>query len=261
MSAELYEAVSLTARYLFAFLGVLIALRAFLWIWADRAEKHRRLRQLPDSGMIGEMVVLEGSDELSEGTSLSVPWEGVLGSVRSCDVVVPCPGVRRHHLHFSFETGIGLVISPDSGCEAEVDGEALTCRSDGHARPMTHGSFLRVGSALLRLRVFSGLDSRAGFGSETAGGPDPDIPVPAAPDAFVPAAFSPVPGSSEKTPDPEALSPLPGPVIPEQYPDPEASEGAPERSDDAAPCCSPALSSPGSGRKRRSDRWEADWSE
>ena len=160
MSSSLFEVLSLAARYLFSLMGVIIVLRSFAWLLAERSERHRVLRTLPDAGTIGELVVLEGSEELPAGLSIPVPWEGVLGSVRSCDIVVPCPGVRKRHLTFSWETGTGLTILPCSGCEAQVDGVTLNVRTrEKDARPMVHGSFLKVGSALLRLRVFAGLDT------------------------------------------------------------------------------------------------------
>ena len=83
MPDEIYEIISLAARYWFALLGLLIVWRSFSWLRKDRRAKHRRLRQLPDAGMIGELVVLHGSDELPEGTAIPVPREGVLGFVRT----------------------------------------------------------------------------------------------------------------------------------------------------------------------------------
>ena len=107
MPDEIYEIISLAARYWFALLGLLIVWRSFSWLRKDRRAKHRRLRQLPDAGMIGELVVLHGSDELPEGTAIPVPREGVLGFVRTCDVVVPVEGVARQHIDFTFQDGKG----------------------------------------------------------------------------------------------------------------------------------------------------------
>ena len=251
MSSELYEVLALAARYLFALLGVLIVLRAFLWLLADRQDRHRRLRRLPDAGMIGEMVVLSGSKELPEGISLPVPWEGVLGSVRSCDLIVPCPGVRKRHLRFSFTPGEGLRILPESGCEAVVDDTVLDCRSGKTAVRMNHGSFLRVGSALLRLRVFAGLDSAAGFEEVPA--------VPEASPASGPPPYDPYDPSAAPVPPPEGV-PFPGygdsfqpdPPFPE---DPFAGGSAPAEGGLTGGEAAAA------GRKRRAGRWEADWSE
>ncbi|MBQ8654090.1 MAG: hypothetical protein IJ507_04055 [Clostridia bacterium] len=158
MSEDIYEVLSLGMRYWFMLLGLLIVWRAFGWLRRDRREKHRRLRQLPDAGMIGELVVIVGSDELSEGTAIPVPREGVLGFLRTCDVVVPVPGVAAHHLDFTFRDGKGLLLRPWRGCTCQVDADELTHRSKPAQFPMHHGSRLFVGDAVLRLRVFAGLE-------------------------------------------------------------------------------------------------------
>lgn len=159
MSSEVYEVISLAARYWFTLLGVLIVWRSFRWLRKDRKAKHRRLKQLPDAGMIGELVVLEGSDELPAGTALPLPREGTLGRLRTCDVTVPVPGVAPCHLDFSFQNGKGLLIYPRVRCLAQVDGDELNSRSKARNYPMHHGSRLTVGDAVLRLRLFVGLET------------------------------------------------------------------------------------------------------
>ena len=254
MSAELYEVLSLAARYLFALLGVVIVLRSYLWLLADRAEKHRRLRRLPDAGCIGEMVVCVGSPDLPEGTSLPVPWEGELGAVRSCDIVVPCEGVRKRHLRFSYENGVGLRILPESGCEAVVDQVTLNCRSGEKGVPMAHGSFLQVGQALLRLRIFAGLDSSGGFdapaGTEAAVSPGiPEGPPPQEP-------FPPESARQNMAPrDGQWTGELP---LNGAFP-PEGTGTVPGMTGQPAPEENPAA--PAGSRKRRGARWEEDWSE
>lgn len=158
MSEDIYEVLSLGMRYWFVLLGLLIVWQAFGWLRRDRREKHRRLRQLPDAGMIGELVVIVGSDELPEGTAIAVPREGVLGFLRTCDVVVPVPGVAEHHIDFTFRDGKGLLLRPWRGCTCQVDADELTHRTKPSRYPMHHGSRLFVGDAVLRLRVFAGLE-------------------------------------------------------------------------------------------------------
>ena len=171
MSTELYEVLSLLSRYVFTLLGCLIVLRAFFWLISDRAEQRALLRSLPYAGNIGEFVVVAGSKDLPEGLSVPVPWEGILGSVRSADVFVPCPGVRRSHLSFSFVPGHGLIVHPMIGCGVQINTIPLNHRSHAEAVPLLHGSFLQVGQAVLRLRVYSALDPNAGF-------EEPDQPSP-----------------------------------------------------------------------------------
>ena len=159
MPDEIYEIISLAARYWFALLGLLIVWRSFSWLRKDRRAKHRRLRQLPDAGMIGELVVLHGSDELPEGTAIPVPREGVLGFIRTCDVVVPVQGVARQHIDFTFQDGRGLLLFPLRGCDCVMDETPLDHRSKTKKYPMHHGSRLTVGEAVLRLRLFAGLET------------------------------------------------------------------------------------------------------
>jgi len=159
MQENLYEILSLGARYWFAFLGLMIVWRAFKWLRKDRRAKHRRLKQLPDAGMIGEMVVLSGSDELPEGMAVPVPREGTLGFLRTCDMVIPVEGVCRQHIDFTFQDGKGLLLFPLRGCECIMDGTPLTHRTKSKKHPMHHGSRLQVGEAVLRLRLFAGLET------------------------------------------------------------------------------------------------------
>lgn len=157
--SDIYEIISLAARYWFTFLGVLIVWRSFRWLRKDRRAKHRRLKQLPDAGMVGELVVLSGSDELPAGVALPLPREGVLGSLRTCDVTIPVSGVAPRHLDFTFEDGLGLLIFPRARATALVDGTELSREIRTQDYPMHHGSRLIVGDAVLRLRLFVGLET------------------------------------------------------------------------------------------------------
>ena len=67
MSANAYEILALAMRYVFAALMVLIVLRAWRISVIDsrRATKLRRLS--PDTGSIGEMLVVNGSERARPG--------------------------------------------------------------------------------------------------------------------------------------------------------------------------------------------------
>ena len=159
MPQDLYSIAALACRYWFAFLGVLIVWRSFSWLRKDRKLKHKRLRTLPDAGMIGEFVVLQGSDALPEDSFLPVPREGVLGFVRTCDIVVPVGGVARQHLDFVFVEGQGVVVTPRRGLDCMVDGELIADRRAAVAFPMQHNSLISIGDAMLKLRLFAGVDA------------------------------------------------------------------------------------------------------
>lgn len=159
MGAEVYEVLSLAARWLYVVLGVLVVWRSFSWLRKDRAERHRRLMQLPDAGMIGEVVVIRGSDDLPEGTTVPLPYEGTLGFSRACDLCVPCDGVARRHLDFSFQPRLGLLAYPRHGLVCLVNGREVRSAREARKTPLRHGGRLRVGEAELKIRLFAGLDA------------------------------------------------------------------------------------------------------
>ena len=285
VSAEVYEVLSLAMRYVFSLLGVVIVLRAFLSLLSERQARHNRLHSLPDAGMIGELVVLTGSRELPENSYLPVPREGVLGSVRSCDLVVPYKGVRRTHLDFLWEDA-GLVVRPRRGCEAVVDGVTVSGRGKSREAMMHHGSFLQAGSCLLRLRLFAGLDASAGFEQEDAGVNPPPAAAgtPAPSESFVPpeygftgtAAFPettvfPRPAGSPEpaafpgsAASPEAAADPPGtPVFPEALVAPPEGQAETAADTTAAPELRPADISAylPPNRRRRAASWKEDWSD
>jgi len=244
VSPQVYGILSQVSRYLFAFLPLLLVLRALLYLATDRRNHTARLKTLPGAGTIGELVVVSGSEELPPQTWLPVPREGVLGAVRTCDLVIPCTGVRNAHLDFSWQDGAGLLIRPRSGCEALVNGQLLDCRSDPRAVPLTNGGFLQVGSAQLRLNVFAALN--------------PEPLAPAVAPAYQAAPAPAVLPADPAVPEPQAWPVAPAdpapptvpvsPVVPSPLP-----EGAEPPREEAGSERRP--------RKRRADRWKEDWSE
>ena len=157
MPSQLYEILAQGASYWFAFLGVVIVWRSFAWLRKDGRARRKRVRQLPDAGLIGEMVVVQGAGELPEGTALPLPLEGVMGSLRLCDVFLPVEGAAGKHLTFRFIKGKGLVIEPWPHQRVWVDGEEYTHR--GKHPIMLHGSRLQIGQVVLRMRLFMGVEA------------------------------------------------------------------------------------------------------
>ena len=253
MSQETYNAVFLASHWLFVFFALMLLLFAFSWHHADRKERKDRFKNLPGAGTIGELVVLSGSNELPPDTWFPVPREGILGSLRSCDLVVPCPGVRSQHLDFSWQDGTGLLIRPRVGCEVLVDGVPVSRRGAYADTPLLHGSVLQIGSAVLRLQLFSAL-------SHTNRPFVPQTPVPG---SGLAQWFPPVPPVQPPVQDPYTSAPA--------YPAPPVQNGAPV----PAPPQSPAADTPGPDRlpvdparqpkpeprRKRADRWKEDWSE
>lgn len=114
MAQSLYEIVALGARYLFAGLMVLIVLRAWRITLVD-SRRASTLRHLsPQTGIIGELLVLEGDEKARRGMKYPVIREGMIGSSRRADIRVRHSSVRRRHAYFQF-TEAGLAIRTHAG--------------------------------------------------------------------------------------------------------------------------------------------------
>ena len=253
-SAEVWRILYSVSRYLLPVLLLMMVLLVLFYILSEARIRRERVRSLPGSGTVGELVVLSGSRDLDVNTWFPVPREGTLGSVRSCDLVIPCPGVHTKHLDFSWEDGIGLLIRPRTGCEALVNGVPVTCRTAAASVPLTHGSLLQVGSAVLRLHLFAALDNTMPVQAQML--PSPYSPVP---DCMTP--VPPFPDSAMPVPplqDPSVpVPPLPDSAIPEQDASvpPASPEPVPETAGETVPAPEEAR------RPRRSDRWKEDLGE
>ena len=126
VSDGLYEIFALAARYFFAGLFLLIVLRAWRVTVRD-ARRARKLRRLsPQTGLSGELVVLEGEGRARRGMRYPVIREGTLGSARSADVRVRHPSVRPRHARFELtEEGLSLTAAPGAKL---LDGEGERAR-------------------------------------------------------------------------------------------------------------------------------------
>lgn len=150
MSANAYEILALAMRYAFAALMVLIVLRAWRISAVDsqRAAKLRRLS--PDTGIIGEMLVVSGGERAKPGMRYPVTLEGTIGSARGADIRVRHSTVRgRHAIYQMTEEGLF------------VRGHANARIRDGLGRParetlLQDGDILRVGGVALMLVLVDG---------------------------------------------------------------------------------------------------------
>ena len=263
MTPEIYSVVSLASRWLFAFFALMLLFFSFSWHRKEKKTRRERFKNLPGAGTVGELVVLSGCDELPPGTWFPVPREGILGSLRSCDLVVPCTGVRSQHLDFSWQDGVGLLIRPRIGCEAMIDSVPVSRRGINSDVPLLHGSVLQVGSAVLRLQLFAAL-------SHTNQTFTPQVPSPSqGPGSWAP----PYPPQMQEYPYPSSQLPemqydqavplsqhplygqsLSGQPEPGSASSREQIQPAPETADqDRQDSPFP--------RQSRVDRWKEDWSE
>ena len=264
VSPEIYTTLSTASRWLFAFFALVLLFFAFAWHHSDRKERRERFKNLPGAGTVGELVVLSGSDELAPDTWFPVPREGILGSLRSCDLVVPCPGVRSQHLDFSWQDGTGLLIRPRIGCEVLVDGVPVSRRGAFADAPLLHGSTLQVGNVVLRLQLFSALSHtkrpyvpQAAVPAQESGPwaapPQPPVQVPYAAVQSWQMPQEPVQVPADQFP----AQPVPIQPLQDLSQSAAAVQGQPPQ-----PVSRDSLPQPPSAqRRKRADRWKEDWSE
>ena len=114
MTQGIYEIIALGARYAFAALMVLIVARAWRITVIDsrRAETLRRVS--PETGISGELVVMEGSEQARRGMKYPVIREGLIGSSRRADIRIRHSSVRRRHAYFQL-TPEGLMVRGHAG--------------------------------------------------------------------------------------------------------------------------------------------------
>ena len=109
MSNEVYEVLALAARYLFTILMLVIVLRAWKITIVDN-RRARKLRQFaPETGLSGELVVLEGGEKAREGMRYPVISEGMIGSSRKADIRIRHSSIEPIHAYFELtEDGLKL---------------------------------------------------------------------------------------------------------------------------------------------------------
>ena len=260
---NIWSVLYTVSRYLFPLLALSLVFLVLYYILSESAGRKEKVRGLPGSGTVGELIVLSGGQDLDTNTWFPVPREGVLGSIRSCDLVIPCPGVHTKHLDFSWQDGKGLLIRPRTGCEALINGTPVTCRTDASAVPLTHGAVLQVGSAVLRLHLFAALDNMVSPLQQVPAGMPvyPDMPVPASCDMpGMQPQYAPFPQQA-----PGMQEPFPPADVPAGYFSPEQNSVAsfsPDSSvqtEDSVTPEAPPETQP--ARVRRSDRWKEDLGE
>ena len=151
MSANAYEILALAMRYVFAALMVLIVLRAWRLTAVDSARAKRLRRLSPETGIIGEMLVINGSEKAKPGMRYPVILEGTIGSGPRADIRIRHSSVRRRHAYFVM-TDEGLFVRGHANARIGMNGRWLRECS------LKDGEELRVGKVELML-VLTGADS------------------------------------------------------------------------------------------------------
>jgi len=124
----------------------------FLSIRQNRLDAQVRKSAERDTPGLGEAYALRVVSagfgrRLTEGDRFSVPDEGILGSARSCDVVIPYRGVRGRVAFFRAEKD-GLHMMPLARDGFLVDGEQAR---PGDEAILREGAELRLKKLVLRL--------------------------------------------------------------------------------------------------------------
>ena len=158
-----YELVALAMRYVFAALMVLIVLRAWRITLIDsrRAAALRRLS--PQTGLSGELMVLEGDGLARRGMRYPVIREGMIGSSRRTDIRVRHASVRGKHAWFQLS---------EDGLTIRARGDAPLYDGDGEptqALTLSDGDVFRLGDVLMLLVL-----SQAGGEARDEDGGEPD---------------------------------------------------------------------------------------
>ena len=124
MSQNMYELIALGARYAFSALMVLIVLRAWRITIVDSRRANTLRRMSPDTGLSGELIVMEGDGKARRGMRYPVTREGMIGTARRADIRIRHSSVRRRHAYFQM-TEDGLSVRAHAGAPLR----------DGRGRP------------------------------------------------------------------------------------------------------------------------------
>ncbi len=109
MSSGAFELISLTMRYVFTGLMLLIVLRAARGALVDSRRAARLRRLSPMTGLSGELVLLDALPKLPRGMRWPVIREGSIGASRRADIRIRHSSLRGRHALFQL-TESGLTI-------------------------------------------------------------------------------------------------------------------------------------------------------
>lgn len=114
MSTNAFELLSLTMRYVFTGLMLLIVIRAARGALIDSRRATRLRRLSPMTGISGELVLLDALPKIPRGMRWPVIREGSIGTSRRCDIRIRSGSLRGRHALFQL-TESGLSIRTHAG--------------------------------------------------------------------------------------------------------------------------------------------------
>lgn len=148
--SDIYELISLIARYWFALLIVLFVIRA----WRITIVDNRRAKTLrafaTSTGQMGELVVTRGAGKARRGMKYPILQEGMIGSSSRADIRIRAAGVKKHHAHFQLRPDGLLLTSIGDAPLAFADG------NKGKKLLATDGDTLIIGNVQLLCVLFDG---------------------------------------------------------------------------------------------------------
>lgn len=148
MQSDWYTLLSMGMRYWFSALAAVIVLRA----WQATVRDTRRARVLrawaPDTGAIGEIIVMSGGSGVRKGTRIPIPKEGLLGSSRRSDVRLKHPDVKRYHAHIEQREN-GVLVETMARAEIWLGGRT------GQKLLLRDGDRFEIGSLKLMLVLYT----------------------------------------------------------------------------------------------------------
>ena len=126
MSRGVYELIALAARYGFTALMALIVLRALRITLVDARRASQLRRMLPETGVCGELIVIEGEKKARRGMKYPVIREGMIGASRRADIRIRHSSVHRRHAYFQYVDG-RLRLQAHTGAPL-TDGRGMNVR-------------------------------------------------------------------------------------------------------------------------------------
>ena len=150
MSTNAYELLALAMRYVFAALIVLIVIRAWFGASVD-SQRAAQLRKLsPDTGIIGELLVMDGGERAKSGMRYPLTLEGTIGSSRRADIRIRHHSVRGRHAIYQM-TDEGVFVRGHANLRI-ADGAGRSARE----LLLQDGDVLQVGGVRLMLVLTDG---------------------------------------------------------------------------------------------------------
>lgn len=175
----MYELMALWMRYFFVLLAIAFVARA----WIITVRDNRRARSirawLPETGTIGEWLVLSDGAQVRRGARFPILNEGMIGSARRSDVRVQHPDVLREHAYF-VATEHGLSVRPVGEAPVLVESQVGGAHhpAEGHVE-MEDGDVLALGGFRMMLTMF---DARSGRRVPRSPVPNPAVKPGGAPE-------------------------------------------------------------------------------